>query len=236
MWMPGSICKVTMWWHAAAAADTNEGRKTGCSVEVMNLASMMEESREELPGNCGLFGRVNIDALTSTRRLWSMCLCHVIRPKLNVDPQARVSFADINCCDTVSGIQGLLQRGCWWLFHLSHIQQTCLFWRGEIRAVIHRGAKAATSLLSRRFSPSTLLQLNFVSQATQAQNTIHCGLCGRQNSSELPTNISSFRRCRFVQSALLLCMGAMHEGKNETVLNCIYVFKKKKKRIQTSVK
>lgn len=88
----------------------------------MNLALMMEEWRVELPGNCGLFGRVNTDALKSKRGGGlKYVACHLTRPELNIDPQARASFADINHCDTVSATQGLLQRGCSWLLHLPHI-------------------------------------------------------------------------------------------------------------------
>lgn len=86
---------------------------------------MMEEWKAELPGNCGLFGRVNINALKSKRGVVKNVACHFMRPKMNIDPQARVSF-DINCCDTVSTIKGLLQRRCSWLLHLPHINIFCL--------------------------------------------------------------------------------------------------------------
>lgn len=110
MWMPGSICKVTVRWHAAATTTVGKTKRgdTGWSnAFIYNDGAIEDRASRQLlfiwrsrywcaqgGGGGGGAGRVCIPVTTLDG--W--------------EPQTLVSFADIQSCDTVSLIQGLSPR------------------------------------------------------------------------------------------------------------------------------
>lgn len=179
MWMAGSIRKVTVWLHAAAAAATAARPRLyrlWPLIEVMTLVLMTKERRAALPGNCVLFDRVNYKHL----KVEGGCgVCSMSPYKASAEYRLRrrgIHSLALTAVDAVIATREDVH--CRFLFSTS----IWLCWGARIGAAVHGQAdKAAASLLSKGLV--LRLPLNFVSRATSS--TLWLGWHGRDKAASI---------------------------------------------------
>lgn len=133
MWMPGSICKVTVWWHSSSGShcrgkSRRENRRWPFA-EVMNLALMMKKYRPELPGNSGEYLKKEKGDVKY--------VCHLTRPKLNIDQWASAESTDTNSWDSFSMIKRI--TACWMFITASFYFFTYVGFEEERWELLFRG-------------------------------------------------------------------------------------------------